>query len=34
MVLDASGAGRTSDVVPAVEHAVANRRALGIRVSG
>jgi serine protease AprX len=31
-VLDANGAGRTSDVVSAIEYAVANRDALGLRV--
>ena len=31
-VLDANGAGRTSDVLSAIEYAVANRDALGLRV--
>jgi serine protease AprX len=31
-VLDASGAGRTSDVLTAIEYAVVNREALGLRV--
>ena len=31
-VLDASGAGRTSDVLSAIEYAVTNRDALGLRV--
>ena len=31
-VLDANGAGRTSDVLSAIEYAVTNRDALGLRV--
>ena len=31
-VLDRTGAGRTSDVIAAIEHAVINRRLLGIKV--
>jgi hypothetical protein len=31
-VLDGNGAGRTSDVLSAIEYAVTNRDALGLRV--